>query len=525
MPPNSDETPGVGPRRPAARRFPASASSAARPAWWRIPPRKACRCAASAPRAPAARWCSGTAFPSTIRSAAGSTGRGSPPTNWTAWRSRAARPPASSAIAPWPAPSRCSRARRKGGVWRRGYEAGNRELARCLAGLRQFVVEAWPSPGTAGHSPPTATTSSRDRPRSGGSDGRGALRHRRRAPGPLDGARQPVFQNRHADESRKNGTALTHNSTSLGESLAALPAGVRTGFDFRCSASTHAKGFHSTLHVGGRGPPHRAALVFCRLCRRRRGRRRAMAAPQRALELHGGADVYRAAGTRRITWSPPACAWAAVRSCSTASSDRPMSRSGRCSFFAGVAPHLRRAGQPVSSAPARGVVVGTQASARCAASVYRSFRAPTLNELYREFRVRQHRPRRPIPTWCRRRCSAPKPAVDWVGEGSIFRVTAYRNSLDNLITNVTLSSRAERPLYASANAAAALSRGVEAAFPNACGNFTGELNYLFADSRYVTGFRVAQVPRHQGPRSSRTSAGHAGVACRAQLQPTSSMTT
>ena len=29
--------------------------------------------------------------------------------------------------------------------------------------------------------------------------------------------------------------------------------------------------------------------------------------------------------------------------------------------------------------------------------------------------------------------------VDWIGENSTFRATAYRNSLDGLITNVTLS--------------------------------------------------------------------------------------
>lgn len=48
------------------------------------------------------------------------------------------------------------------------------------------------------------------------------------------------------------------------------------------------------------------------------------------------------------------------------------------------------------------------------------------------------------------------------------------------------------------NAAAALSRGVEAEYHRRLGRWTGELSYLFADSRYVTGFRIAQVPKHQG---------------------------
>ena len=49
-----------------------------------------------------------------------------------------------------------------------------------------------------------------------------------------------------------------------------------------------------------------------------------------------------------------------------------------------------------------------------------------------------------------------------------------------------------------ANAAAAVSRGAEAEFRERLRNFTGELKYLYVESRYVTGFRVAQVPKHQG---------------------------
>ena len=57
--------------------------------------------------------------------------------------------------------------------------------------------------------------------------------------------------------------------------------------------------------------------------------------------------------------------------------------------------------------------------------------------------------------------------VDWIGETSTFRVTAYRNALDGLITNVTLSSTATAILRQRANAAAAVSRGVEIGIPRA----------------------------------------------------------
>ena len=70
------------------------------PAWSPTPPPRASRCAASGLPAPAARSSCGMAFPPTIPSAAGSTGRSSCPTKSAAWRFRAAPPPASSATAP-----------------------------------------------------------------------------------------------------------------------------------------------------------------------------------------------------------------------------------------------------------------------------------------------------------------------------------------------------------------------------------------------------------------------------------------
>ena len=48
------------------------------------------------------------------------------------------------------------------------------------------------------------------------------------------------------------------------------------------------------------------------------------------------------------------------------------------------------------------------------------------------------------------------------------------------------------------NAAAAISRGVEAELRGHYRHWNGQLDYLFADSRYSTGPRIAQVPKHQG---------------------------
>lgn len=48
------------------------------------------------------------------------------------------------------------------------------------------------------------------------------------------------------------------------------------------------------------------------------------------------------------------------------------------------------------------------------------------------------------------------------------------------------------------NAAAAVSRGAEAEFRKRYRNLSGELSYLFVDARYVTGYCISQIPKHQG---------------------------
>jgi outer membrane cobalamin receptor len=134
---------------------------------------------------------------------------------------------------------------------------------------------------------------------------------------------------------------------------------------------------------------------------------------------------------------------------------------------------------------------------RLRGSVYRAFRAPTLNELYRSFSAGN--------TFTEANAALKPETVfgseigaDWLWENSSIRVTAFRNSLADLITNVTLSSSATSIVRQRQNAADALSRGLETSFHRRIGDFSGNLNYLYVDSRYDTGPRISQIPRHQG---------------------------
>src|SRR5439155_4948949 len=77
-------------------------------------------------------------------------------------------------------------------------------------------------------------------------------------------------------------------------------------------------------------------------------------------------------------------------------------------------------------------------------------------------------------------------------------VTAFRNSLDHVITNVTLSSAGGQIVRQRQNAASAVTHGVEANLQQNWRHWRGELSYLFADSRYATGARTPQVAKQQG---------------------------
>jgi outer membrane receptor protein involved in Fe transport len=134
---------------------------------------------------------------------------------------------------------------------------------------------------------------------------------------------------------------------------------------------------------------------------------------------------------------------------------------------------------------------------RTRGSVYRAFRSPTLNELYRQFRVGNTTTLANAGLQPETVFGAEIGADYVMGRGAI-RVTAFRNDLHGLITNVTLSSTANSILRQRENAGNALGRGVEVSADHRWREFTGQLGYLFADSRYATGLRVPEVPRSQG---------------------------
>lgn len=146
--------------------------------------------------------------------------------------------------------------------------------------------------------------------------------------------------------------------------------------------------------------------------------------------------------------------------------------------------------------PSAGVVTG-RGPWRARGSVYRAFRAPTLNELYRPFRVGN------AETLAN---AALKPetlfgaeaGVDYLGEVARASVSFYRNELSDLITNVTLQSLPNAITRQRQNAAEAVTRGVDMNANFRWRKWSGDLGYLFAESRFSTRERIPQIPRHTG---------------------------
>jgi outer membrane cobalamin receptor len=129
-------------------------------------------------------------------------------------------------------------------------------------------------------------------------------------------------------------------------------------------------------------------------------------------------------------------------------------------------------------------------------SGYRSFRAPTLNELHREFRV-GNAVTLPNEDLQPESVAGGEIGVDMGGEATRLSVTAFRNSVDRIITNVTLST-GPTIMRQRQNAASALAQGLEATLRGRWHSWFGELAYLFVDSRFESGPRIPQVPKHQG---------------------------
>ncbi len=295
-------------------------------------------------------------------------------------------------------------------------------------------------------------------------------------------------------EERRNGTVLTHNSTGLG-TVSMRYVREFTGDSLSLLGFHTREGFHSTFS-SVTADRNTDRLTFTQTVPSEAvGGAALWQHHARKWNVMGGADVYRVEGASTDHLVPPGLrvgGGTQLQHGVYGQADAPL---GPLRLFAGVRHSFAGQGSQFLS-PNGGFAIGKK-RLRARGSVYRSFRAPTLNELYREFKA-GNTTTKANPALLPETLWGAEAGFDWVGETGTLRVTGYRNALAGLISNVTLSSTPAAIVRQRANAAAAVSRGVEAEFRQRLRNFTGELKYLFVESRYVTGFRVAQIPKHQG---------------------------
>jgi outer membrane cobalamin receptor len=148
---------------------------------------------------------------------------------------------------------------------------------------------------------------------------------------------------------------------------------------------------------------------------------------------------------------------------------------------------------------------------RLRGSMYRSFRSPTLNELFRAFRVGNALTLANANLKPERLFGA-EVGVDLIGETRRLTVTAFRNSLADVVTNVTLTTTPALITRQRQNLGGAISYGFEANMRQNWGShWQGTLAYLYVDSQFDFGLRIPQIPRHQGSAQVTWTGGRAMI--------------
>ncbi|HEX3554100.1 MAG TPA: TonB-dependent receptor [Thermoanaerobaculia bacterium] len=133
-------------------------------------------------------------------------------------------------------------------------------------------------------------------------------------------------------------------------------------------------------------------------------------------------------------------------------------------------------------------------------SIYRGFRAPTLNELYRPFRVGNVETDA-NPNLGEESLLGAEIGADFVpGSRAFLRVNAFHNRLDGAVGNVTLAVTPQLITRRRENLDRVTADGLEAeARLRLLDRWQVAASYLYSDSRVErTGLRVPQVPLNQG---------------------------
>lgn len=309
-----------------------------------------------------------------------------------------------------------------------------------------------------------------------------------------DGSRRIFLRGDALAEERANGTLLTGNSTGAGALAANWWQQAGRGAinvltwhareEYRATFSSIGAGRQTERLTSRQSVPADAtggALLW-----QRAGAR---------WSLTAGGDAMRAWGESRETLFPAGSRTGGGSQTQHGLFAQASAAAGPLRLFAGLRRHDPGRGAALWMPSAGAAAGGERWRARI--SAYRALRAPTLNELYREFRVGNS-------------VTLANPALGpeslrgveagWDYAAGMWRlsVTAFHNRLGDLIANVTRSVTPQLITRQRDNAGEARVRGAEALARWRRGAAFAEAAWLLSDARFAAGERIPQTPRHQG---------------------------
>lgn len=221
--------------------------------------------------------------------------------------------------------------------------------------------------------------------------------------------------------------------------------------------------------------------------------------PETIPGLLAGADV------RRVTWKDGAEDGGDLKQDLTgAFAQKRWHTSDRIELTAGVRlDRWENRERQTTLSPRLGALLRAADGVTVRASAYRGFRAPTLNELYRPFRVGNVLTAA-NPDLSEERLTGLEAGTDFHprprNRHTVWgRVNAFYNVLDDPVGNVTLAVESDRILRQRRNLGEVEIPGFEAEAGASFGDrWRLRLAYLFSDPEVkATGRRLPQVPRHQ----------------------------
>lgn len=309
-----------------------------------------------------------------------------------------------------------------------------------------------------------------------------------------DGGRRVFLRGDVLAEERANGTALTRNSTGAG-TLAANWWQQKGRGAINVLAYHTREEYRATFSAIGAGRQTERLTARQSVPSHATG---AAALWQRAgarWSLTAGGDLARAWGESRETLYPAGSRTGGGAQTQQGLFAQASAAAGPVRLFGGLRRH-----DPGRSAafwmPSGGAAAGGERW-RARISAYRALRAPTLNELYRDFRA-GNALTLANPALQPESLRGVEAGWDYTQGPWRLSLTGFHNRMGGLITNVTRSVTPQLITRQRDNAGAAGVRGAEAMARWRRGSFFGEGAWLMADARFAAGERIPQTARQQG---------------------------